>query len=121
MSDKIIWMNKPEEHDYDAAASYLNLVYPSDRIPYIIEELKSSSNVSFKAKDIFRASFLSLLGVTNSHVKKDVKKIVKGLSISPILLVKDDIHAKLIIADGYHRMCAVYAFDEDALIPCRIF
>jgi len=27
---------------------------------------------------------------------------------------------EVIIADGYHRMCAVYSFDEDALIPCKI-
>ncbi len=27
---------------------------------------------------------------------------------------------RLIIADGYHRLCAVYKFDEDAMIPCRI-
>jgi hypothetical protein len=26
----------------------------------------------------------------------------------------------LIIADGYHRLCAVYKFDEDAVIPCKI-
>jgi len=25
-----------------------------------------------------------------------------------------------VIADGYHRMCAVYSFDEDALIHCKI-
>jgi hypothetical protein len=27
---------------------------------------------------------------------------------------------KLIIADGYHRLCAVYKFDEDAMIPRKI-
>jgi hypothetical protein len=26
----------------------------------------------------------------------------------------------VIIADGYHRLCAVYSVDEDALIPCKI-
>ena len=26
----------------------------------------------------------------------------------------------VIIADGYHRLCAVYAFDEEAVIPCKI-
>jgi hypothetical protein len=25
-----------------------------------------------------------------------------------------------IIADGYHRLCAVYSLNEDALIPCKI-
>ena len=27
---------------------------------------------------------------------------------------------KVVIADGYHRLCAVYGFDEDAWIPCKI-
>lgn len=27
---------------------------------------------------------------------------------------------QLIIADGYHRLCAVYLHDEDSLIPCQI-
>jgi len=26
----------------------------------------------------------------------------------------------VIIADGYHRLCAVYTFDENAMIPCKI-
>jgi hypothetical protein len=26
----------------------------------------------------------------------------------------------VIIADGYHRLCAVYSIDEDAVIPCKI-
>jgi hypothetical protein len=27
---------------------------------------------------------------------------------------------RVVIADGYHRLCAVYKSDEDALIPCKI-
>lgn len=120
MSDKIQWMHSPEDHDYAAAISYLSLIYPKTRIEYIIQELKSSSIVYFKAKDIFRASSLSLLGVSNSHVKKNLNKIEEGTKLSPILLVRDTDHGKVIIADGYHRMCGVYAFDEDAMIPCKI-
>jgi hypothetical protein len=26
----------------------------------------------------------------------------------------------VVIADGYHRLCAIYEFDEDAVIECRI-
>jgi hypothetical protein len=40
--------------------------------------------------------------------------------MSPLLLVRDQANGKLTIADGYHRLCAVYGFDEDALIPCKI-
>ena len=40
--------------------------------------------------------------------------------LSPLLLVRDPSHLKLVIADGYHRMCAVYLFDEDTRVPCKI-
>jgi hypothetical protein len=73
-----------------------------------------------KAKDIFRASGLSLLGVSNSHVKTDRKKLKAGKALSPLLLIRDPRNGKVIIADGYHRLCAVYSYDEDALIPCKI-
>jgi hypothetical protein len=26
----------------------------------------------------------------------------------------------VIVADGYHRLCAVYRHNEDAWIPCKI-
>jgi hypothetical protein len=34
--------------------------------------------------------------------------------------VRDPARGKVVIADGYHRVCAAYTFDEDALIPCKI-
>jgi hypothetical protein len=53
-------------------------------------------------------------------VKQDEKRILARRELSPILLVRDGRRGRLIIADGYHRLCAVYAFDEDAVIPCKI-
>lgn len=114
------WLEAPEEHDYPAAESYLSLIYPSADAAKLVESLRLSEVVRFKAKDIFRASSLSLLGVSNSHVKKDQKKIKAGKALSPLLLVRDTANGKVVIADGYHRMCAVYSVDEDALIPCKI-
>jgi len=76
--------------------------------------------VKFKVKDIFRASALPLLGVANSHVSKDKERILSKEKLSPILLIRDSKNGKVIIADGYHRMCAVYYYDEDAIIPCQI-
>jgi disulfide oxidoreductase YuzD len=75
---------------------------------------------NIKAKDIFRASGLSLLGISNSHVKKDKKKISSGQLFSPLLLVRDVAQGKVIIADGYYRLCALYVADEDAVVPCKI-
>jgi hypothetical protein len=86
----------------------------------LVEKLKRAPVVSFKAKDVFRASRLSLLGVSNSHVEKDRRKIQAGEALSPLLLVRDSPRSKLVVADGYHRLCAVYSLDEDAVIPCKI-
>jgi len=116
----ITWLKAPEAHDYPAAASYLSLVYEPRTVARLVARLKRAKGVEFKAKDIFRASGLSLLGISNWHVERDRKKITGGHALSPLLLVRDPVHGKVIIADGYHRLCAVYARDEDAVIPCRI-
>ena len=118
---KIIkWLKNSQPHVYLAAASYLNLIFDDQTSVELIKKLKSVPFSSFKAKDIFRAANVSLLGISNSHVDKDRKKIKKEISLSPILLVRDTANGKVIIADGYHRLCAVYSYDEDAVIPCKI-
>ena len=119
-SKKIHWLAEPEPHDYPAALSYLTLIYDARRAARLVHVLKSAPVVMFKAKDIFRASDLSLLGTSNSHVEKNRKKIRTGRKLSPVLLVRDASNGKVVIADGYHRVCAVYTFDEDALIPSKI-
>ena len=116
----IAWRKKPEDHDYTAAASYLQLLYTSRASASLIKRLKRAPIVAFKAKDLFRASGLSLLGVSNSHVKKDRANIRARKALAPLLLARMDNHSKVIIADGYHRLCAVYSFGEDAIIPCKI-
>ena len=117
---KIRWLDKPEKQDYPAAESYLSLIYDEKTAARLIKRLRQAPPSEFKAKDIFRASRLSLLGVSNFHVEKDRGKILDGRKLSPLLLVRDRKHGWVIIADGYHRLCSVYRFDEDARIPCRI-
>ena len=122
MSDpsNIQWLPEPEDKDYPAAQSYLSLLHTETETIGLVKKLKDAKISQFKAKDIFRASSLSLLGVSNSHVQKDQKKIKDGKALSPLLLVRDPQNGKVLVADGYHRLCAVYAVDEDALIPCKI-
>jgi disulfide oxidoreductase YuzD len=114
------WLELPEEHDYPAAESYLNLIYDPETAARFVRLLKAAPVSEFKSKDIFRASGLSLLGVSNSHVGKNIEKMRAGKALSPLLLVRDKANGKVVIADGYHRMCAVYTVNEDALIPCKI-
>ena len=116
----IQWLSEPEDQDYEAARSFLSLTSESAAARRLVEELARAPVTQFKAKDIFRASGLSLLGVSNWHVEKDRKKIRDGRKLSPLLLVRDKANSRVIIADGYHRLCAVYSLDEDALIPCKI-
>jgi len=117
---KIMWLSDLEEHDYPAAESYLGLIYNGEQVARMIARFKAAPVVQFKAKDIFRASRLPLLGLGNSHVEKDWEKIRKRQSLSPLLLARDEPNGQLVIADGYHRLCAVYGIDEDAVIPCKI-
>jgi hypothetical protein len=119
-STEIRWLRSPEAHDYPAAASYLGLVYDQRSVANLVTKLKRTRISTFKSKDIFRASGLSLLGVSNSHVRKDSARITAQKPLSPLLLVRDRENGKVVIADGYHRLCAVYAVDEDAVILCKI-
>jgi len=117
---KIKWLRKPEDHDYTAAQAYLSLLYDESVSAGHVDKLKRAPVSKYHAKDIFRASDLSLLGVSNFHVKIDRKKIKSGKALSPLLLIRDPGNGKVIIADGYHRLCAVYSYDENAVIPCKI-
>jgi hypothetical protein len=114
------WLAKVEEHDYAGAVSYLTLLYRKDQVLAMMSKLRKARVADFKAKDIFRASRLPLLAAGNTHVERDMDKIRKGKGLSPILLVRDPSVGRTVIADGFHRLCAVYEFDEDAVIQCKI-
>jgi len=116
----IHWQDAPEDKDFPSATSFLGLLWPEAQVLGLVQKLQAAPLTRFKAKDIFRASGLPLLGVSNLHLAKDRKKIQDGKPLSPILLVRDPDHSKVVVADGYHRLCAVYSFSEDEWIPCKI-
>ncbi len=119
---KVLWGTEPEDHDYPAAQSYLSLLADPDEIARIVDELRAAPIEMIKAKDVIRASGLTMLDRSNFHVKRDLKKIVEKEPLSPLLLVRGDgaKHLTLTIADGYHRACAVYWNNEDDFIHARI-
>src|SRR5665647_3881552 len=120
--NSVHWKDEPDPHDYPAAASYLALIADSAAADVLVEGLRSAPIEHHKAKDILRASGLPDLPLENVHVAKDVAKIKADTALSPVLLVRGDIHRgyPLQIADGYHRVCASYHLDEDTDIPCRL-
>ena len=114
---KIRWLDEPEEHDYPAAADYLSLLFTGVEVGNLINALKAEPVRTRKAKDILRASGLPALPPGNVHVGKDLAKAKAGKALSPILLVRGQ---PLLVADGYHRVCASYVLSEDEDIPCKL-
>ena len=118
----LMWLPEPQAHDFPAALDYLTLVIDEATAKKAVRAMQRSATVSKKAKDILRASGLSVLGQDNVHVRNDLRKVHSGARLSPVLLVRGDAVAgrPLLIADGYHRVCAAHILDEDAEIPCRL-
>ena len=116
------WKAKSDEHDYLSAANYLTLLVDPKTAKQTAASFKKSPISKYLAKDILRASRLPLLPPENYHVKVDLKKVKKGERLSPILLVRGDLERDrpLIIADGYHRVCASYYLDENAEVICHV-
>lgn len=117
---QVQWQDEPEKHNYPAALSYLTLVFEESAAAALVERLRDAPLAEFKAKDILRASGLSLLPISNARVGRNREKISSGDALSPILLVRDTARGKVILVDGYHRLCAVYSLDENALMSCKI-
>ena len=113
------WLEKPEPHDFPAAADYLALLAAPGTANQLAEKLKEGIVTHKKAKDILRAARLRLLPADNPHVAADLAKIKKDQPLSPILLVRGDFTTGVLlqIADGYHRVCASYHTDENTDIP----
>jgi hypothetical protein len=120
--NSVRWSAKPAASDFDAALSYLCLVYPTGQAAKHVRALRRARPVTHAAKDILRASALSLLPRDEAHVAADLKRIHKGKSLAPVLLVQGDLNRgiALVVADGYHRICAVSYFDEYAPICCLV-
>jgi hypothetical protein len=118
---KIRWLDEPEDKDYAAARSYLSLLVPEPQLDALIERLRNATSGRWRAKDILRATRLPLLTEKDSaEVAEKVAKVRAKEPLSPILIVvlRPDVVGQ--IADGYHRTCAAYLTDEDALVPGRI-
>ena len=121
-TERELWKDIPDEHDFPAALSYLSLICGQKIAEALVDSLRAAQTETRKAKDLLRASGLPLLPKSNFHVGSDLKKIAKGIPLSPVLLVRGSIsdQISMTVADGYHRICASYQISEDEDIPCRI-
>jgi len=119
---RLHWKKKPEAEDFDGASNFLLLLYSNAKAAELLRGLRKAKPVEQAAKDLLRASGLPLLARDEPHVDDDLNKIHKGKPLAPVLLVRGDMTkgVPLIVADGYHRICAICYYDESAPIPCRM-
>ena len=122
MSKKIKWASDPEAKDYAGVENFLTLLCSETEAKTVIDRLKKAAPAERAAKDILRAAALPLLGKDDAQVKEDLKTIQKGKALAPVLLVRGNLKdaQRLVVADGYHRICASYFVDEGALVACRL-
>jgi hypothetical protein len=119
---QLIWKRKPEAEDYHGALNFLSLICSDTEAKKLVRALRNAKTIERAAKDLLRAGELPLLPRDEPHVDNDLKRIHKGKPLAPILLVQGEITkgVPLIVADGYHRICAICYYGENAPIPCRM-
>jgi hypothetical protein len=116
------WSNKGESEDFDAAEKYLSLLTSDGKAKALVRDLRQTRPTEHAAKDLLRAARLPLLPRDEPHVDEDLRRIDKGKPLPHVLLIRGDMGRglPLVVADGYHRICAVIHFDENAPVSCRI-
>jgi hypothetical protein len=108
------WKLDVDPHDYDAAISYLSIRFGEGRAGKVAAELRKLPVISRRANDVLRATGRTPLPLTDPGVLKDLKKVLGGQKLSPVLVAEAD------IADGYHRLSLAYALDPYAVVPLKL-
>jgi hypothetical protein len=108
------WKKDVDAHDYDAAATYLSIRMGEDQAGEVSEALRKLPVIRRRANDILRATGRVPLALTDPGVLKDLKRVLAGEALSPVLIAEGD------IADGYHRVSLAYALDPYTEVPLKL-
>jgi hypothetical protein len=106
---QVRWLDDVAGHDYDAAQAYLSLKLEEDAASKIVARLRKAQVTVRRANDILRAARLTAAPLDDPGVMRDLKKVLEGKKLSPVLVVSGAAGAD--IADGYHRISLVYQLD----------
>jgi hypothetical protein len=116
----ITWQDDAPPSDYEAAGHYLTLVDVQKNIDKALGDLKAGTIVEYKATDLLRAAQLVVPKADDRPTREQIKKIKRGEPVSPVLLVRVPALKKVIVADGFHRICAAYRIDPDVVLHCKL-
>ena len=117
---EINWLPEPADDTYQAAKTFLQLMYRPKKARRWVKRLKEAEISKYAAKDILRASCTPMATIKAFNWEKQQEQIAKGDALSPILLIRQNDGGPLIIADGFHRMCALFSTDQEVSVPCKI-
>ena len=117
---EIQWLEEPIAHDYEAAEQYLQLLFDPEKARDLSDKLRQAPMAEYAAKDILRASGTSILYIEAFDWSKHEKSLSDGKPLAPILLVRQSNGGPLIVADGFHRLCALFSANEEIKVPCKI-
>jgi len=114
VSSYLRWKKEVAQHDYAAASSYLSIRYGQSRADKVAAELRKLPVITRRANDVLRATGRVPLELSDPGVLNDLKKVLGGEKLSPILVAEGD------VADGYHRLSLAYALDPYAEVPLKL-
>lgn len=108
------WKKDVAEHDYTAASSYLSIRFGQEHADKVAAKLRKLKITTRRANDILRATGREPLPLNDPGVLNDLKKVLSGEKLSPVLVSEGD------IADGYHRVSLAYSLDPYTDIPLKM-
>ena len=116
----IAWLDDAPGKDYDSASHFLELVDNREHIDQLIARLRTAPVVEYKAIDLLRAAQLVVPKQDDLPTREQLAQIRNGEPLAPVLLVRVEALNKVIVADGFHRICAAYRTDPDVKVHCKL-
>ena len=108
------WSKDVAHHDYAAASSYLSVSMGESRAQEASQKLEKLPVITRRANYILRATRRDPLSLSDPGVLNDLKKVLAGEKLSPVLVAEGD------IADGYHRVSLAYCLDPYTEVPLKL-
>ena len=116
---KHLWLKDVEEHDYEAALSFLRIRVGKKRARALVERLRAADLVRMRANDVLRACGLAALDIGDPGTHENMVRTILGGAMSPVLVVSLA-DGTSTIADGYHRVSWAYRISPWAMVPGRL-
>ena len=117
-----VFLPKTDPADYVHAFNYLSLLFSDDVAKALVAQLKKAPITQMRVNDLLRASRQGPADKNDPNVQAEIKNIKDEIPLGPVLLVQGDMSRGIhfVIADGYHRLSAMYSRDPSQMVPAQV-